>query len=144
MAATATALSGLLQTKADINFYTLQSMYWNNKYEANSAKLQKQVQAEEKWNNSYDSCFYAEEGKEVKIGNQKYAAGCECQAKEYADQKVRQYDAALSEELAELDMEYDTMKCMYDTLLEELRAKEDSQKTLTSEAAQDTGLLNAG
>ena len=54
------------------------------------------------------------------------------------------YNEELSESLAELDIEYDTMKCMYDTLLEELRAQQESEKTATSTAAQDTGMLNAG
>ena len=56
---------------------------------------------------------------------------------------VKQYDEELSLELAELDMEYDTMKTMYDTLLEEMRAQADSEKTATSTAAQDTGLLQS-
>ena len=58
--------------------------------------------------------------------------------------KVKEYDEAYSLELADLDIEYDTMKCMYDTLLEEMRAQQESEKTATSSAAQDTGLLGQG
>lgn len=142
MANTAALLLNLLNTRADINYYTQQSVYWNAKYEANSAKLSEQVKYEEKWEAAYDSCYYAEDGKEVKINGVAQKSQCECTAMAYADQKVKQYDEDLSIELAELDIEYDTMKTMYDTLLEELRAQEESEKTATSTAAQDTGLLN--
>ena len=143
MANTAALLLNLLNTNADINYYTQQSIYWNAKYEANSAKLSKQVKAEEKWMNAYDSCYYAEEGKDVKIGNNFFTRGDECQAIAYADQKVREYDEELSIELADLDMEYDTMKTMYDSMLEQLRAQQETEKTATSNAAQDTGLLQS-
>ena len=63
---------------------------------------------------------------------------------EIAGNTINQYNEELSLELADLDIEYDTMKCMYDTLLEQMRAKKESEKTATSTAAQDTGLLNAG
>ena len=43
MANTAALLGTLLNTKADINYYTQQQIYWSGKYEANSAKLEKQV-----------------------------------------------------------------------------------------------------
>ena len=49
MANTAALLGNLLNTNADINYYTQQSIFWNAKYEANSEKLQKQVKYEEKW-----------------------------------------------------------------------------------------------
>jgi hypothetical protein len=144
MANTAALLLNLLNTKADINYYTQQSVYWNAKYEANYAKLSKQVKAEEKWMDAYDSCYYAEEGKEVRIGNgNPFTSGDECEAIAYADQKVREYDEELSLELADLDMTYDTMKTMFDSLLEQMRAQQESQKTATSNAAQDTGLLQS-
>ena len=61
----------------------------------------------------------------------------------YAHAKVDEYNEELSLELADLDIEYDTMKTMYDTMLEELRAQQESEKTATSTAAQDTGLLQS-
>ena len=143
MANTAALLLNLLNTNADINYYTQQSIYWNAKYEANSAKLSEQVKYEEKWEAAYDSCYYAEDDKKVKIGNNIFENGCECSAMSYADQKVKQYDEELSIELAELDIEYDTMKTMYDSLLEQMRAQQEAEKTATSTAAQDTGLLQS-
>ena len=143
MANTSALLLNLLNTNADINYYTQQSIYWSAKYEANSAKLSEQVKYEEKWESAYDSCYYAEDGKEAKIGNNIFKRGNECQAIAYADQKVRQYDEELSIELADLDIEYDTMKTMYDSMLEQLRAQQEAEKTATSNAAQDTGLLQS-
>ena len=142
MANTSALLLNLLTTNADINYYTQQQIYWSNKYEANSAKLAKQVKAEEKWNDAYDNALDNE--RELHSGNVTVTASntCECLAIQYADDKVDEYNEELSESLADLDIEYDTMKCMYDTLLEELRAQQETEKTATSTAAQDTGLLN--
>ncbi len=143
MANTAALLGNLLNTNADINYYTQQQIYWNAKYEANSAKLSKQVKYEEKWQSAFDSAI--DNTKELKAGGVVVGEGNqnEMQADAYAHAKVKQYDEDLSLELAELDMEYDTMKTMYDTMLEELRAQQEGQKTATSTAAQDTGLLQS-
>ena len=144
MANTAALLGNLLCTNADINYYTQQSIYWNAKYEANCAKLEEQVKYEEKWESAFDSAMAGD--KECKVGGHVYVRKdqgkvAECDAEAYAHAIVKQYDEELSLELADLDIEYDTMKCMYDTLLEQMRAQQESEKTATSTAAQDTGLL---
>ena len=143
MANTAALLGNLLNTNADINYYTQQSIFWNAKYEANSAKLEKQVKYEEKWESAFDSAI--DNTKELTAGGIKVSANNknEMLADKYAHAKVKQYDEELSLELADLDIEYDTMKTMYDTMLEELRAQKESEKTATSTAAQDTGLLQS-
>ena len=143
MANTAALLGNLLNTKADINYYTQQSIFWNAKYEANSAKLEKQVKYEEKWQNAFDSAM--DNTKELKAGNVTVYEGNNnpMVADDYAHAKVKQYDEELSIELADLDIEYDTMVTMYDTMLEQLRAQQESEKTATSTAAQDTGLLQS-
>lgn len=146
MANTAALLGNLLCTNADINYYTQQQIFWNAKYEANSAKLEEQVKYETKWESAFDDAMNAD--KDLKINGKtiisKGAKVNETQADAYAHLKVKKYDEDKSLELADLDIEYDTMKCMYDTLLEEMRAQQESEKTATSTAAQDTGLLNAG
>ncbi|MBE7711784.1 MAG: hypothetical protein E7Z92_06575 [Cyanobacteria bacterium SIG31] len=144
MANTAALLGTLLCTNADINYYTQQSIYWNAKYEANMAKLEEQVKYHEKWEQAFDSAI--DNTKDLTAGGVTVAANNknEALADAYADAKVRHYDEELSLELADLDIEYDTMKTMYDTLLEELRAKKDSEKEATSTAASDTGLLSSG
>ena len=38
---------------------------------------------------------------------------------------------------------YDTMQTMYESMLEQLRAQKEGQKTATTSAAQDTGLLQS-
>lgn len=143
MANTAALLGNLLNTNADINYYTQQQIYWNAKYEANSAKLSKQVKYEEKWESAFDSAI--DNTKELTAGGIKVGENNQNEmiADAYAHAKVEQYDEELSLELAELDMEYDTMKTMYDTMLEQLRAQQEGQKTATSSAAQDTGLLQS-
>ena len=145
MSNTAALLGNLLTTNADINYYVQQQIYWSNKYEANSAKLAKQVKYEEKWEAQYDSAMDGSRTSALKMNGyvflDKEVAGTEAQAEQWADYKVEEYDAELSLELADLDIEYDTMKTMYETLLEELRAQQEGEKTATSTAAQDTGLL---
>ena len=143
MANTAALLGNLLNTNADINYYTQQSVFWNAKYEANSAKLEKQVKYEEKWESAFDSAI--DNTKELTAGGIKVSANNknEMLADKYAHAKVKQYTEELSLELADLDIEYDTMKTMYDTMLEELRAQKESEKSATSTAAQDTGLLQS-
>lgn len=143
MANTAAQLGNLLGVNADINYYTQQSIYWNAKYEANQEKLEKQIKYEEKWENAFDSAI--DNSRELKCGGVVVAAENqnETLADAYAHKKVSQYDEELSLELAELDIEYDTMKTMYDTLLEELRAQQSTDKQAVSSAAQDTGLLQS-
>ena len=143
MANTAALLGNLLNTNADINYYTQQSIFWNAKYEANSAKLEKQVKYEEKWESAFDSAI--DNTKELTAGGIKVSANNknEMLADKYAHAKVKQYNEELSQELADLDIEYDTMKTMYDAMLEELRAQKETEKTATSNAAQDTGLLQS-
>ena len=143
MANTAALLGNLLNTNADINYYTQQSIFWNAKYEANSAKLEKQVKYETKWESAFDSAI--DNTSEMHAGNVKVGKGNknEMLADAYAHAKVSKYNEELSLELADLDIEYDSMKTMYDTMLEELRAQKESEKSATSTAAQDTGLLQS-
>lgn len=143
MANTGALLGNLLNTNADINYYTQQSIFWNAKYEANSAKLEKQTQYETKWESAFDSAI--DNTRELKAGGVTICEGNknEMLADKYAHAKVKQYDEELSLELADLDIEYDTMKTMYDTMLEELRAQKETEKSATSTAAQDTGLLQS-
>lgn len=149
MSNVAALLGNLLCTNADINYYTQQQIFWNAKYEANSEKLSQQVKYEEKWEAAFDSAMNTDGSKEFKANGHTYihkgvSNVSEALAEEYAHAKVDEYNEELSLELADLDIEYDTMKTMYDTLLEEMRAQQESEKTATSTAAQDTGLLNAG
>ena len=145
MANTAALLGTLLNTNAEINYYTQQQIYWSGKYEANSTKLEKQVKYEEKWASAFDDAQNAD--KECKIGNvvwkEKDQVLNSQMADQYAHAKITQYDEELSLELAELDVEYDTMQTMYESMLEQLRAQKEGQKSATSNAAQDTGLLQS-
>ena len=146
MANTAALLGTLLNTKADINYYTQQQIYWSGKYEMNSAKLEKQVKYEEKWESAYDSAI--DNTKDLTAGGYTVKSGknqtlSDKKADEYAHAKVKQYNEELSLELAEMDIEYDTMQTMYEAMLEQLRAQKDSENTAVQNAAQDTGLLQS-
>lgn len=140
---TASALASLLQHKSDLNYYTQQQIWYANKQEASSAKVAKYARYEEQWEKAYDDCMSAEEGKEKKINGRVFNAGSEADAEAYANAKVQQRDEELYLELVDEDMEYDSMKEMYNTLCEELRAEIDSEKQLTSTNAQDTHLLGS-
>ena len=143
MANVAALLSQYLNTKADINFYNAVLMEWTRKYEANQEKLEVQVKYCEKWEKAFDSAMYNDRElscRGVVVGKNNED---ERIADAYADAKVYQYDEELSEELQDLDVDYDTMKTMYETLLESLRAQAEGEKNATSTAAQDTGLLQS-
>ena len=145
MSNTAALLGSLLTCNADINYYTQQQIFWSKRYEANAAKLEEAVNHEEKWYEKYDKCLEGKnDGKDCVTYKGKPYEMTECDAIRYANDVVGELDEAMMEELADLDIEYDTMKCMYETLLEGLRAEQEGLKTATSTAAQDTGLLNAG
>lgn len=144
MSNTAALLGNLLAVNADINFYTQMQLFWQHKYEANQEKLQKQIQYEEKWENAFDDGMDSEKKIDFKgFHKEKGEEWSEEWADKYAHAKVSQYDEALSMELFELDIEYDTMRTMYDTMLQELRAAKDADKQAVSTAAQDTGLLQS-
>ncbi len=142
---TAAQLGSLLNTQADLNYYTMQLNYWSGKYEANSEKLQKQVKYEEKWEKAYEDAQDVD--KTCKVGNKTWREKDQVLSNEmadaYAHAKVEQYDEELSLELAELDVEYDTMKTMYEALVTELQAQKESQKQSTATSAQDTHLLQS-
>lgn len=142
MANTAALLGTLLTKNADVNYYTQQQIYWSNKQEANQAKLAKQTQYEQNWQKAFDSAM--DPDKDLECRGVKVSKGntSEAQAEAYAKAKVKEYNEELSLELAALDVEYDSMKNMYDTLLEKMRADQASLKSATSNAAKDTGLLN--
>ena len=147
MANTAALLATLLTTNADINYYTQQQIYWSNLYEANAAKLAEQTKYEAQWEKAADSAMNntrelsaSHDGVTVNVVKENSDMDL---ADAYADVKVYQYDEELKLELADKDIEYDTMKTMYETILEKLRADQEAEKQATSTSAQETGLLQS-
>ncbi len=142
---TAAGLGNLLNITADLNYYTMLMNQWAAKYEANSEKLQKQTKYEEKWTNAYESALDTTRDISASHGGVKITIkaeqGNDANARQYADAKVWQYDEKLSAELAELDIEYDTMKTMYETLVTQLQAEKDADKQQVASSAQETHLL---
>jgi len=144
MAIVAADLAQLLRIKQDIAFYTQQQIYWANKYEANTAKLSEQVSLETKWQEAFDDAI--DPTKDLTAGNIFVPSGnqCEILADDYAHEKVDRYDENLSEELAALDVDYETQKTVVETLLQELRAEEEQLEQLLGQDAQDTGIVGGG
>ena len=144
---TAAQVGNLLNTQADLNFYTAQLNYWSGKYESNSEKLEKQVKYEEKWEKAFDDAI--DNDKELKVScNGKSIVVKENNTNEkladmYAHAKVQKYDEELSLELAELDIEYDTMKTMYEALVTLKQAEKEREKQSAATSAQDTHLLQS-
>lgn len=145
---TAASLAQLLGTQSDINFYTMQLVYYTNLYDANQEKLSKQVKLEEKWLNEYDKAGDDSRSSALKMRGQvfldKEQAGTEAQCKAWADYKVAKYDEDLKLELEALDMRYDNMKTLYDTALQTLKAQESSEQELVKSNAAKTYTLNGG
>ena len=139
MGIVAAELGQLLALKADIAFLTLKQIYASNKLTNIQAQLTKEQKYETEWQKAYDKCFDAEEGKEI----EGFANNDEAAATRYANFKVVDYDPARLAELSEKDIEYDTMKTMYDTMLQEDRALLDSLKGLVEKDAADTN-INSG
>ena len=144
MANTAASLGSLLCTNADLNYYTQQLTYWSNKYEANAAKLGEQVKYEEKWEDAFDDAIG--NTKQLKAGDVVVGEDNQCEnlADRYAHAKVKHYDKDLSRELADLDIEYDTMKTMFETIIEIEKAQRESEKQHVAECAAETGLIGQG
>ena len=145
---TSAGLGNLLRVTADLNYYTMLLNQWASKYEANSEKLQKQCNLEEKWTKAYEDGLDPERdisashgGVTVKIQAHQ---GNETLAEQYADAKVWQFDEDLSAELAELDIDYDSFKTMYETLVTQLQAEKDADKQQVASSAQDTHTLQGG
>lgn len=145
----AAQLGNLLNVTADLNYYTMQLNQWSAKYEANSEKLQKQVKYEEKWENAFEDATGCDKKIEWtdRTGRRwekaKDDVMSQSDADLYAHRRVSQYDESLSLELAELDIEYDTMKTMYEALVTQLQAEKDADKQSTATAMQDTHLLQS-
>ena len=140
--ATTASLAQLLSLQNKLNFYTQEQIKYSNLLDANSSKLSKQTKYEENWNKEYDKAQDSSRSSALKMnGNiflDKEVAGTDAQAFQWAEYKVEEYDAELLLELADLDMDYDSMKTMYDTLMEETRAQVDGLKQLVSTEATDT------
>ena len=144
MSIVAAPLGSLLMKEADLNFCIQQEMIWSARQESNAAKLQVQTKYHTQWESAFDDAICGD--KECKTGGVVYIKKdtpnvTEAEAERYANAKVKHYDEELSLELAELDMEYDTMKTMYETMLTSLRAQIENEKSLVQQNAQDTGLL---
>ena len=142
---TAASLSALLRIEADLTYNTMQLSSISQKYEATHKQLEQMEKYEEKYLQAYDDAQNVD--KTCKIGNKTYKEKDQVlsdkAADAYAHAKVKQYDEALLLELAEEDMEYDSLKTVLETSITELQAEKESWKQQTATSAQDTHLLQS-
>ena len=141
--ATAAVLASLLQHKSDLAHYTQQQIFFANKQSATAAKVADMKKHDEAWVKDYDKVMDADKDVEVKSGKAKgtYTAGDEHDAERYANKRQGDRDEEAYLNMCDLDMEYDSMKAMYEALQEELRAMVDAEKEKVSTDAQDTNIL---
>ena len=101
--------------------------------------------AQNSWQDAYDKATDGTRSSALKMNGEvfldKEVAGTEAQATEWADYKAPTYDEDILEELEDLDVEYTQMQALFDTKIEEEKAEIEKLEQLTSEGAQDTGLL---
>ncbi len=145
MAITAALLGNLLADKASLAFYEMQEIWWSHKLEANTEKMEKQMQYEGKFNDAFDDAQNCDTKIDFKgFHKEKGEVWSDEMADKYAHAKVSLYDRDLSIKYFEFDVEYTAMKEMYEALTTKLRADIDSEKQAVSTAAQDTGLIQGG
>lgn len=147
MSITAASMSQLLTLTQERNFYQMQQIYWSNEHTAMTAKVKQHEKYEKSWNNAYDKIANpnnTDDNGKVKVNGKEYTAGDLAAAEAYADSVCKEYDEETLLELSNLEVEYESMQAMYETLLEETNARIDQQKELVKTNATDTGLINGG
>ena len=161
----AAPLCQLFKIQAEKNAIALREMINANRLDANSKKLTKMQKYQETYEKAYNDVMCPENEKDIKLGGQNYvvleknkkgnvvathyydANGVECNAEKaalaYAKAKAPNYDEDVLNELSDLDLEYETIKEMCETLLESLNAQRQNQQALVSERAKDTHLIQS-
>ena len=140
----AAQLGNLLNVTADLNYYTMLLNQWSAKYEANSQKLTKQQNLEEKFIGKVEDAQDADKQIKSAFGTKEKGEVWDDETAEaYGHYAVKEYNESLSLELAELDIEYDTMKTMYEALVTMLKAQKDEDKQNTASSLQDTHTLQS-
>ena len=145
MANTSAILAQLLAVKTQENIYTMDSIRWNAKYDANAERMSDQQGYQDKWEQKYDSAYSASDEQTLKAGGRSYSGsvlgGNAARSRAFANACVPKYDSDACAHYEALDIQYDTIKSTYETMLEELKAEKESLQSKLSEAAKDTGLI---
>lgn len=146
---TAALLATLQMKQGELTYYTQQQIFWARKHEDATAALKTQTDLESKWEQKYDKVMDLEDDKKVKIGGVEYTGAAlgtnrESKAQQYADEQVKGYDEAKLEDLTEQDIEYESMKTMYETLQKELQAEVDNLNEKVGNEAGKTYLIGGG
>lgn len=140
---TASSSVSFLETlKAQQNFYTQMQIEYERKYETVHKQLSKQQSFEEKYEEAYDKCYYGNDGNNVKLGSEELKTGDATAATKYAKAKSPNYNPSLLSELEELDVEYDSMQTMYESMLEMINAQTESAESKASTECQKTHIIS--
>ena len=146
MANTSAILAQLLAVKTQENIYTMDQVRWNAKYDSNAEKMSDQQGYQDKWESKYDSAYGANADDKLKAGGKTFSgsstSGNAARSRMYANACVPKYDSDACAHYEALDIQYDTIKTTYETMLEELKAEKESLKSKLSEAAKDTGIMD--
>ena len=144
--ATAALLFNVECLNAQYNECAQQLLYWTSMYESNAAKLSVQTKQEELYMKAYDDAKDGTRKSDLKMNGRVFIAketeASDTLADQWAHYKAARYDEALKTELADLDIQYDAMKTMYETMMEKIKADMDPAKQATAASAQDTHLLD--
>lgn len=137
---TSALLGSLLSEKANLAFYTIEQVKLSERCDG----IQKKVAAEEKKQAAYEKAYDAamNNNKELKAGGVTVSANNinERIAEQYAHAKSG-FQEEILEELNEINIRYDTIRTLNDTMIEQSKAKIKSLESATSQAAQSTEIL---
>lgn len=137
---TSALLGSLLSEKANLAFYTVEQV----KASERLAGIQQKVVAEEKKQAAFEKAYDAamNNNKELKAGGITVSANNinERIAEQYAHAKSG-FQEEILEELNEINIKYDTIRTLNDTMIEQSKAKIKSLESATSQAAQSTEIL---
>ena len=93
MAATSASLATLLETKAQIAYWTEQQMIWTRKYDSNLEKLEKYQKYETEWNKAFEKVMdYDGDKTHLECSYGKFQYNIESDAERYANIKVDEHD----------------------------------------------------
>ncbi|MCQ2754593.1 MAG: hypothetical protein MJ231_06060 [bacterium] len=146
MAAVSTSATYLLTLQAEYNNDILEQMKWSQLQKNNASKLAAMERAQNAWQDAYDKASDCNRSSALKMDGEvfldKEVAANEQQATQWADYKAPTFDEDILDELEDLDVSYTCTVELLNSKIELEKTEIENAKQLTSEAAQDTGLLN--
>ena len=142
---TAALLLQYQKIKSDLNYYTLQQIYYSTKQDASAAQVTRWTKKEDAWEKAFDEVMNTDSDKTKKLGGNVFHGGNEADAERYADLKVGYTQEAIDEtllECSEEDTRYDAMQAMFETYQEKAKQEAEAVKNQLQTSAQESNTLN--